>query len=380
MPTPAELALEPHRPRARGARATCSACSGAGASWPTSPSPTCCSLVPVTPAEAGRAVDERGSRAGRPGPDAPEQPAHPGRPGPGGPDGQRVAVDAGGPVPAHAARSCAGASTTRSWASRSRSRTSRSASRARIIAVAAPGVAGARSRGRRACTSAPTSTCSSAWPTWWPSRPSRSPTRTSAPRRRPGWATAWWWSTPTGRVEFASPNAMNAFHRMGIYAQPEGRRFGDLDIEESAVEWALATGRPVVEEVERRPDVIVLRPLHPAAVARRGHRGHDPAARRHRRPAPRPAAAVQGRRHPRGAPPGQEQPADDLVAAAASRPAGWATGRPGWRCTRPSAGCAPSRSCTRSCRATRATRCPSPRSWARWSRWPRTRWSRRSRS
>jgi two-component sensor histidine kinase/PAS domain-containing protein len=61
-----------------------------------------------------------------------------------------------------------------------------------------------------------------------------------------------------GRVEFASPNAMNAFHRMGIYAPPEGRRFGDLDIEETAVEWALATGRPVVEEVERRPDVIVL--------------------------------------------------------------------------------------------------------------------------
>jgi two-component system, sensor histidine kinase PdtaS len=61
-----------------------------------------------------------------------------------------------------------------------------------------------------------------------------------------------------GRVEFASPNALNAFHRMGIYTQAEGRRFGDLDIEESAVEWALATGRPVVEEVERRPDVIVL--------------------------------------------------------------------------------------------------------------------------
>ncbi len=61
-----------------------------------------------------------------------------------------------------------------------------------------------------------------------------------------------------GRVEFASPNAMNAFHRMGIYSPPEGRRFGDLDIEESAIEWALATGRPVVEEVERRPDVIVL--------------------------------------------------------------------------------------------------------------------------
>jgi len=61
-----------------------------------------------------------------------------------------------------------------------------------------------------------------------------------------------------GRVEFASPNAMNAFHRMGIYTQPEGRRFGDLDIEETAVEWALSNGRPVVEEVERRPDVMVL--------------------------------------------------------------------------------------------------------------------------
>jgi two-component sensor histidine kinase len=61
-----------------------------------------------------------------------------------------------------------------------------------------------------------------------------------------------------GRVEFASPNAMNAFHRMGVFSVPEGRRFADLGVEESAVEWALTTARPVVEEVERRPDVIVL--------------------------------------------------------------------------------------------------------------------------
>ncbi len=61
-----------------------------------------------------------------------------------------------------------------------------------------------------------------------------------------------------GRVEFASPNAVNALHRMGVYSPPEGRRFTELGVEESAVEWALATGRPVVEEVERRPDVIVL--------------------------------------------------------------------------------------------------------------------------
>jgi two-component sensor histidine kinase len=61
-----------------------------------------------------------------------------------------------------------------------------------------------------------------------------------------------------GRVQFASPNAMNAFHRMGVYSVPEGRRLVDLGVEESAVEWALTTKRPVVEEVERRPDVIVL--------------------------------------------------------------------------------------------------------------------------
>ncbi|HTX63055.1 MAG TPA: PAS domain-containing sensor histidine kinase [Acidimicrobiales bacterium] len=61
-----------------------------------------------------------------------------------------------------------------------------------------------------------------------------------------------------GRVEFASPNAMNAFHRMGVYSTPEGHTFTELGVEASAVQWALATCHPVVEEVERRPDVIVL--------------------------------------------------------------------------------------------------------------------------
>jgi two-component sensor histidine kinase len=72
-----------------------------------------------------------------------------------------------------------------------------------------------------------------------------------------------------GCVEFASPNAINAFHRMGIYSAPEGKRFtelGAVDAElggrepagESVVRRALRVGRPVVEEVERRPDVNVL--------------------------------------------------------------------------------------------------------------------------
>ncbi|HEX3840737.1 MAG TPA: histidine kinase N-terminal domain-containing protein [Acidimicrobiales bacterium] len=61
-----------------------------------------------------------------------------------------------------------------------------------------------------------------------------------------------------GRVRYASPNATNALHRMGMYSQLEGRRLYDLGLEESAIEWALASALPVVEEVERRPDVSVL--------------------------------------------------------------------------------------------------------------------------
>lgn len=61
-----------------------------------------------------------------------------------------------------------------------------------------------------------------------------------------------------GQVRYASPNATNALHRMGMYSQVEGYRLTDLGIEESAIEWALASALPVVEEVERRPDVTVL--------------------------------------------------------------------------------------------------------------------------
>jgi two-component sensor histidine kinase len=43
-----------------------------------------------------------------------------------------------------------------------------------------------------------------------------------------------------------------------MYSQLEGRRLYDLGVEESAIEWALASALPVVEEVERRPDVVVL--------------------------------------------------------------------------------------------------------------------------
>jgi two-component system, sensor histidine kinase PdtaS len=61
-----------------------------------------------------------------------------------------------------------------------------------------------------------------------------------------------------GKIAYSSPNAMSALHRMGMNTAPEGRRLADLGVEETAVERALVTGHPVIEEVERRPDVIVL--------------------------------------------------------------------------------------------------------------------------
>ncbi len=63
---------------------------------------------------------------------------------------------------------------------------------------------------------------------------------------------------PGGNVRYASPNAMSALHRMGVSDVVEGRRLSELGIDDTAVSSALRAGCPVTEEVERRPDVIVL--------------------------------------------------------------------------------------------------------------------------
>ncbi|MEO6121128.1 MAG: histidine kinase N-terminal domain-containing protein [Acidimicrobiales bacterium] len=63
---------------------------------------------------------------------------------------------------------------------------------------------------------------------------------------------------PTGRVAYASPNAVNALHRMGIYSNVAGLRLDEMGVEETAVQKAFFHGTPVTEEIERQPDVIVL--------------------------------------------------------------------------------------------------------------------------
>jgi two-component sensor histidine kinase len=61
-----------------------------------------------------------------------------------------------------------------------------------------------------------------------------------------------------GRFTYASPNAMSALHRMGVSDTLEGATLGELGVESEALDRALQSGAPVIEEVERRPDVIVL--------------------------------------------------------------------------------------------------------------------------
>jgi two-component system, sensor histidine kinase PdtaS len=61
-----------------------------------------------------------------------------------------------------------------------------------------------------------------------------------------------------GRVEFASPNAVSAMHRLGYHANAEGATLGVLGIDEASVRAGFARRRPVVEEVERGPEVTVV--------------------------------------------------------------------------------------------------------------------------
>jgi len=62
----------------------------------------------------------------------------------------------------------------------------------------------------------------------------------------------------TGRVEYASPNAVNALHRMGIYSNAVGLRLDELGVEETAIQTAFFNAIPVTEEIERHRDVVVL--------------------------------------------------------------------------------------------------------------------------
>ena len=62
----------------------------------------------------------------------------------------------------------------------------------------------------------------------------------------------------TGRISYASPNAVNAMHRMGVYSGLEGVRMEEIGVEESAIAAAYAKAIPITEELERGSEVTVL--------------------------------------------------------------------------------------------------------------------------
>ncbi|HTB08796.1 MAG TPA: histidine kinase N-terminal domain-containing protein [Acidimicrobiales bacterium] len=62
----------------------------------------------------------------------------------------------------------------------------------------------------------------------------------------------------TGRVEFATPNAFNALHRLGIYTSAEGRSFAEVGLRARAIERSLEFGIPAIEEIDRDHDVAIL--------------------------------------------------------------------------------------------------------------------------
>jgi two-component sensor histidine kinase len=61
-----------------------------------------------------------------------------------------------------------------------------------------------------------------------------------------------------GRVEFATPNATNALHRMGIYASAEGQTLPELGLRVRVVERSLDYAIPAMEEIDRGHDVAIL--------------------------------------------------------------------------------------------------------------------------
>ncbi|HEX4978661.1 MAG TPA: sensor histidine kinase [Acidimicrobiales bacterium] len=60
------------------------------------------------------------------------------------------------------------------------------------------------------------------------------------------------------RIAYSSPNAVSALHRLGVSTNVDGMRLDELGVDENSVRAAYATLFPVTEEIERRPEIVVL--------------------------------------------------------------------------------------------------------------------------
>ena len=62
----------------------------------------------------------------------------------------------------------------------------------------------------------------------------------------------------SARVEYASPNGVSALHRVGVHANAEGMRLGELGLDDDVVRTAFTEGIPTSIEYERGADVTML--------------------------------------------------------------------------------------------------------------------------
>lgn len=63
----------------------------------------------------------------------------------------------------------------------------------------------------------------------------------------------------TGRIRFASPNAMSSLHRIGIHTSTSGLRLSEVGFEDAAVDVSLRLRAPVFEELERGNSSVLVR-------------------------------------------------------------------------------------------------------------------------
>ncbi len=61
-----------------------------------------------------------------------------------------------------------------------------------------------------------------------------------------------------GRVEYNSPNAVSALHRLGVHNNAEGFTLGELGLDDGVVRSAFSLRSPIIAELERGPDVTVV--------------------------------------------------------------------------------------------------------------------------
>ena len=66
---------------------------------------------------------------------------------------------------------------------------------------------------------------------------------------------------PSGVVQYASPNAISAYRRLGVVGPVVGRNLAEFDLDDESVLEALADGEPIESEVEARGAVVLRRLL-----------------------------------------------------------------------------------------------------------------------